>query len=82
MLRTKKKKKKKKKTFLGPYLNTVGEMVSNCITFMAIFQGTEEIFSGSPVLFSGSKGVLISYGGLCESSKHLHCNCSMTHDGI
>ena len=84
LCRKKKTKNKKKKThthFWGAgeqlyYFYSFGEHVQNN------FREQRKIFSGRPVLFSGSKGVLISHGDLCETTKHLDCNGLMIHNAI
>ena len=43
------------KTFLGPYLNTFGELVSNCIIFMALASASKIISGNRVKYFRGAR---------------------------
>ena len=51
---------------MGPYLNTFGELESNCIIFMALAsQGTEENIFGEPgIIFREQGSIDLPWGPL------------------
>ena len=55
MLLQKKKKKTHTHTFLGPHLNTFGELVSNCIICMALANASKIISGNRGKYFRGAR---------------------------